>query len=111
MDTLKYKGFIGSVEINDEDDTLYGKVLGIDKKTLITYEGTTVKELKEDFKNGVDDYMEHCGEHNLPVHKSYSGTFNVRLTPQIHSQIARAAEEKGMSLNAFVRETLSKALL
>ena len=42
MDTLKYKGFIGSIEINDEDDTLYGKVLGIDKKTLITYEGTTV---------------------------------------------------------------------
>ncbi|MCQ2306826.1 MAG: hypothetical protein MJ000_04580 [Bacteroidales bacterium] len=35
METLKYKGFIGSIEAELDDDTLYGKVLGLDKKTLI----------------------------------------------------------------------------
>lgn len=111
MDTLKYKGFIGSVEVNVEDDSLYGKVLGLDKKTLITYEGNTVGELKADFREGVDDYIAHCKEHDLPLHKSYSGTFNVRLTPQIHARIAALAEETGVSLNAFVKDVLTKAVM
>ena len=44
MDTLKYKGFIGSIEAELDDDTLYGKVLGLDKGTLVTYEGKTLAE-------------------------------------------------------------------
>ena len=46
MDTLKYKGFIGSIEAELEDNTLYVKVLGFDKGTLIKYEGNTLSELK-----------------------------------------------------------------
>ena len=57
MDTLKYKGFIGSIEAELDDDTLYGKVLGLDKGTLVTYEGKTLAELKEDFINAVEDYI------------------------------------------------------
>lgn len=55
METLKYKGFIGSIEVELDDNTLYGKVLGLDKGTLITYEGNTLAELKEDFVNAVED--------------------------------------------------------
>ncbi len=99
MDTLKYKGFIGSIEVNHEDDTLYGKVLGLDKKTLITYEGNTITELRNDFKESINDYIEHCKENNLPLYKSYSGTFNIRITPLLHSKIAAKSQEKGLSLN------------
>ena len=66
METLRYKGFIGSIEAELEDNTLYGKVLGLDAKTMITYKGNTLAELKEDFHNGVDDYIAHCKEHNIP---------------------------------------------
>lgn len=111
METLKYKGFIGSVEINHEDDTLYGKVLGLEKSTLITYEGNTVSELKTDFENGVNDYIEHCREHNLPLHKSYSGTLNVRLSAEIHARIAALAAQAGVSINSFIKETLRKAVM
>ena len=57
METLRYKGFIGSIEAELEDNTLYGKVLGLDKGTLVTYEGQTLAELKEDFMNAVDDHI------------------------------------------------------
>lgn len=30
MGTLRYKGYTGSVEYCDEDECLYGKVLGMD---------------------------------------------------------------------------------
>lgn len=111
MDTLKYKGFIGSIEAEMDDNTLYGKVLGLDKSNLITYEGLTLLELKEDFERAVDDYIEHCKTNNLPLHKSYSGTFNVRISPELHARVAMSAQSSGMSLNAYVQKVLSAALL
>lgn len=111
METLKYKGFIGSIEIQHEDDTLYGKVLGLEKGILITYEGNTIRELKEDFMNAVEDYIAHRKEHHLPLHKSYSGSFNIRLTPELHAKVVEKASDIGISLNAFVKETLQKAVL
>jgi len=44
MKTLNYKGFIGSIE-KEEDNTFYGKVLDLDKDTLITYQGDCLEEM------------------------------------------------------------------
>ena len=41
--TMEYKGYIGSVEFSEADGLFYGKVQGI--RSLISYEGTTAKEL------------------------------------------------------------------
>lgn len=58
MSTLQYKGFTGSVEFSEEDQLFYGSVIGTD--SLISYEGSTMKELTEDFHNAVDDYLALC---------------------------------------------------
>ena len=111
METLRYKGFIGSIEAEVEENTLYGKVLGLDKGTLVTYEGQTLAKLKEDFINAVEDYITHCKENGIPLHKSYSGSFNIRISSELHAKVAAMAQEHGISLNAFVRESLAKAVL
>jgi predicted HicB family RNase H-like nuclease len=111
MDILRYKGFIGSIEAELEENTLYGKVLGLDKGTLVTYEGKTLMELKEDFINAVDDYIAHCKENGLPLHKSYTGSFNVRIPVELHAKAAVRAQEEGISLNAFVKQSLAMAVL
>ena len=111
METLNYMGFIGSIEADLSDNTLYGKVLGLDKSTLITYEGATLTELQEDFRNAVDDYIIHCKENGIPLHKSYSGSFNVRIPAELHAKIALTAQSSGMSLNAYIRKILSAAVL
>ena len=108
MDTLKYKGFIGSIEAEMDDNTLYGKVLGLDKSTLITYEGMTLLELKEDFERAVDDYIAYCESAGITPRKSYSGSLNVRLSPETHSKIAILAQQAGMSINAFIRSAVEK---
>lgn len=54
--TLNYKGFIGSIEFSKEDGLFFGKVLNTND--LVSYEGITHEELKEDFQNAVDDYLE-----------------------------------------------------
>ena len=76
LETLRYKGFIGSIEA----------------------------ELNE-------DYIAHCKENGIPLHKSYSGSFNIRIPAELHARAAVMAQELGISLNAFVRESLAKAVL
>ena len=43
MGTMTYKGYIGSVDYSEEDNCLYGKVLGM-CKDVITYEGENVND-------------------------------------------------------------------
>ena len=59
MDYLEYKGYKGSVEYSMEDNCLFGKVQGM-SKALILYEGQTLDELRKDFEEGVDSYLEGC---------------------------------------------------
>ena len=55
---LEYKGYNGTVEYSADDSILFGKVIGI--KSLISYEGQSVEELKADFEGAVDEYLEYC---------------------------------------------------
>ena len=111
MNTLCYKGYVGSIEISEDDNCLYGKVLDLPNDTAVTYEGTTVAELKADFESAIDDYIVFCKENGLEPKKCYSGTLNVRISPETHRRLATIAKKTGMSLNAFIKETLDKAAL
>ena len=57
MDFLEYKDYKGSVEYSKVDNCLFGKVQGM-SKDLIAYEGQTLDELRQDFEDGVDSYIE-----------------------------------------------------
>jgi predicted HicB family RNase H-like nuclease len=108
MNTLKYKGYIGSVSYSEPDKVFFGKIEGIDG--LVNYEGESVQELTTAFQEAVDDYLIFCEEHNCKPEKSYTGTFNIRISPATHRQIANLATEAGISINAFVRKALDEAV-
>ena len=101
---MTYKGFIGSVEYDDEAHIFSGEV--INTRTVITFQGTTVDEIENAFHDSVDDYLEWCKADGIEPEKPYSGKFNVRLTPLFHSQVAIAARKMNMSLNSFVEKSL-----
>ena len=108
MKTLKYKGYVGSIEFSPEDNLLFGEILGIDG--LVNYEGTTMQELTDSFHEAVEDYLAFCKDHNWTPQKSYSGAFNVRVSPATHRDIANRASEAGISINAFVKKALDEAV-
>ena len=101
---MNYKGFIGVVEYDDEAHIFSGEV--INTRTVITFQGTTVDEIENEFHASVDDYLEWCKEDGVTPEKPYSGKFNVRLSPLFHSQVAIAAKKLDMSLNRFVEKSL-----
>jgi predicted HicB family RNase H-like nuclease len=107
-DILKYKDFIGSVHFSMDDEVFYGKLVGIDD--LVTFEGNSVDSLKKSFKEAVEDYIELCKMANKSPHKSYNGTFNVRIKQELHKQAAHRSIELGLSLNQFVERAIDEKL-
>jgi len=109
MNNLEYKGYYGSVEYSKEDKCLYGKVLGM-TKDCITYEGNTVDELEEDFKNAIESYLEGCEDLGISPRKGYNGVLNIRIPAEIHGKIAMYSENTGTSINAFIRDSIERRL-
>ncbi len=103
--TMEYKNYVGTIEFSEEDCLLYGQVLGI--RSLISYEGTTAKELLEDFHTAVDDYLESCAAHGTEPEKAYKGSFNVRVSPELHKEAALYAMSEGVSLNSIIERAIS----
>jgi Uncharacterized protein encoded in hypervariable junctions of pilus gene clusters len=106
MNTMTYKGYIGSVNYSDKDQVFFGKIEGING--LVNFEGESVKELTTAFHEAVDDYLAYCEDEGIEPDKSYTGVLNVRLTPNIHRQIAMLALQAGVSINAYIKEALEE---
>ena len=105
---LKYKDFYGSVEFSAADECFFGKIIGTGD--LITFEGKSVDELKKAFIEAVNDYFVLCQEAGKKPQKSYRGSFNVRISPNLHREAVIISSKQGISLNAFVERAISDGI-
>jgi predicted HicB family RNase H-like nuclease len=105
---LTYKGFIGSVNYSADDHIFFGKIEGIND--MVTFEGTTVNELENAFREMVNLHIEDCGREGKPVEKSYKGSFNVRISQELHKKAVQTATAKRMTLNQLVKQALKREL-
>ncbi len=105
---LEHKGYTGSVEFSNTDETFFGKIVGI--RDLVSFEADSVVKLKKAFKEAVEDYITTCKELGKDPDKEYKGSFNVRLKPKIHRLAAIKSATLKMSLNQFVEKVLEKEI-
>jgi len=105
---MTYKGYLGSVAFSEKDNVFFGKIEGING--LVNFEGESVQELTAAFHEAVDDYLAYCKDEGIEPDKSYTGVLNVRLTPTVHRQIAMLARQAGLTLNAYIKETLEEKI-
>lgn len=106
--TLQHRGYDGSVDYSAEDKMLHGRVLGI--RDMISYGGTSVRELERNFRDAVDEYLAFCEKRGKQPNLPYKGSFNVRVAMELHQRAARYAEEHKIALNAVVQKALSEYL-
>lgn len=107
--TMKYKGYTGSVEYDSQDRIFHGTIQGI-TADIITFEGRSVDELEEDFRQAVDDYLNLCAEDGIEPQKPYSGRFVLRLPPAIHGQVTAAARTAKTSMNSWIVDAIHDRL-
>ncbi len=102
---MKYKGYWAEIKYSDEDECFCGEIPGL-KNTSISFEGATVKELKKDFKDAIDYYLEGCKIHNEKPEKQCKGSLNVRLGVELHNQAKMKSIEKNISINELIKNAV-----
>ncbi len=105
---MKYKGYYGQVTYDDEAKIFHGELVGI--RAVITFQGTTVKELEEAFKDSIEDYIEWCKKRRKQPEKPFSGKLNLRMNRDLHARLAANAHQQKTSLNSYINECLKKAV-
>jgi predicted HicB family RNase H-like nuclease len=105
---MEYKGYIGKVEIDDEAGILYGEVLNV--RDVITFEGASVEEVQQAFRESVDDYLDFCAQRGESPEKPFSGKFVLRLPAELHRKAYIQAKLGDKSLNSWVTDVLQSTL-
>jgi predicted HicB family RNase H-like nuclease len=105
---LHYKNYTGSVEFSEEDAVFHGKVLGI--KSLISFEGDSVRAITSDFHKAVDEYLTLCTAKGKAPEKPFKGSFNVRISTDLHRKLALTATSRGISLNSLVEDVIRQSV-
>ena len=105
---MEYKGYFGAVEYDAEAKIFHGDIINI--RDVITFQGKTVNEIEKAFKESINDYIAWCEEEGVEPEKPYSGKFNVRLSPELHRQIAILAKKRRISLNSFVEKAITNEI-
>lgn len=106
---MKYKGYWAEIKYSDEDECFCGKVEGL-KNTLILFEGQTVKELKKDFKDAIDSYLDNCKACNETPEEQCKGSLNVRLGTELHTKAKIKSIEENISINELIKKAVAAYL-
>ena len=105
---LQHKGFLGSVHFSAEDDVSFGKIEEIED--LISFEASSVKELHTSFEEAVEDYLELCRKANKEPLKPVKGSFNIRISPELHRKAIHTSKQLHLNLNQFVQKAIEQAV-
>lgn len=103
---MNYKGYNGSVRFDDEAGVFHGEVIGL--RDVVTFQGTTVDELKQSFQDSVDDYLDFCAERGEEPDKPFSGKFLLRVDPVLHRRLVELSADDGESLNNWIASRLGE---
>ena len=106
--TLSYNGHDGSVEYSAEDRLLHGRILGI--RDMVLYDGSSIREIEKNFRGAVDEYLAFCEAEGKTPDAPFKGSFNVRISQDLHQRAALYAEEHDLKLNAVVQLALKEYL-
>ena len=105
---MKYKGYNAAVGFDDEAGVFHGEV--VDTRDVVVFEGDSVAHLERAFHSSIDDYLAACAERGREPDRPFSGRIALRLTPDAHRAALAAANAEGKSLNAWLAETIEKAV-
>ena len=101
---MEYKGYHTKVEFDAESKSLRGIIEGIND--YIDFEADSIASVEDEFHAAVDDYIEFCSEVGKEPEKEYKGTFNIRISPELHRKLAIRAFIDGRSLNSEVEKAI-----
>ena len=107
MSMMRHKDYLATIELDPDVGLFHGEV--INTRAVLTFQGRSIDELTAAFADTIADYEDWCHARGKEPEKPYSGSFTLRMPPELHRRVAEAAARAGKSLNGFIKETLEHA--
>ena len=104
MNTMHVDGYSAKIEYDEELDLFRGEILGLNGGA--DFYGKNPKELRTEFKKSLQVFLDVCKEKGIDPKRNFSGKFNLRISPELHEQLAIAAQVEGKSINMVAQEAL-----
>jgi len=99
--------YIARIVYDEDEDIFHGRVVGI--KAVVEFYGKNPQELKAEFQNSLDEYIDMCKQDGEAPEKPYSGRMTLRCPdPERHRDYVLAAAHRDMSLNAWMNDVLTR---
>ncbi len=108
MNIMEVNGYKAKIEYDPELDQFRGEILGLNGSA--DFYGKSPASLRKEFKNSLQVFLEVCKEKGIKPSKEFSGKFNLRIPPRLHSEIAARATAEDKSINQWVSEALDNSI-
>lgn len=108
MNIMQVNGYKAKIEYDPELDQFRGEILGLNGSA--DFYGKNPAELRKEFKNSLQVFLDVCKEKRISPTKEYSGKFNLRIPSRLHSEIAARASAEDKSINQLVSEILEQSV-
>ena len=109
MSLMTLDGYHAKIEYDAELDLFRGEILGLNGGA--DFYGKNPKELRTEFKKSLQVFLDVCEEKGIEPRKHFSGKFNLRISPELHEQLAIAAQAEGKSINLLAKEALRSRVM
>ena len=106
---IEHKGYLGTVEYSAEDNVLFGQVVGI--RGLISYEGSSIDQLKADFAEVIDEYLVECEASGKQPQQPYSGKLDIRISPDLHKKLQMYSNSMKLMPDAVVEAAIKNYIM
>jgi len=107
VNIMAVDGYRAKIAYDPELDQFRGEILGINGGA--DFYGKNPTELRKEFRKSLQVFLEVCEEKGISPAKEYSGKFNLRIAPGLHSKIAARAKAEDKSINQWVSEVLDNS--
>ena len=108
MNVMRIDGYNARIEYDPELDLFRGEILGLNGGA--DFYGKNPKALRAEFKKSLAFFLAVCKEKGIEPRRHFSGKFNLRISPELHEQLAIAAEAEGKSINTLAQEALRERI-
>ena len=108
MNMITIGGYRAVIQYDPDIEMFRGEFIGINGGADF-YAGD-VPGLKREGAKSLQVFLDMCREDGVEPRRQFSGKFNLRLSPELHEEIATASAAEGTSLNQWVANELSASV-
>jgi len=104
MNIMKINGHKAVITYDPDIEMFRGEFVGLNGGA--DFYAADIETLRQEGAKSLQLFLDACKRRGIEPRKPFSGRFNVRIAPDLHADIAAAAQATGKSLNQWVEDVL-----